>query len=137
MVDAIQEFRVDTNGMKAEFGQTSGGIVNVATKSGTNEFHGSLYEFFRNDALDARNAFATQVDNNTGRIKPILRYNQYGGTVGGPVRIPKLYDGRNRSSSSPATSDGAFAMRNCGGVPYLRRPSARATFRTHATAAAR
>lgn len=97
MVDSVAEFRVETNGMKAEFGQTSGGVVNVVTKSGTNNFHGSLYEFFRNDSLDARNAFATQVNSITGRIKPILRYNQYGGTAGGPVLIPKIYDGRNRT----------------------------------------
>lgn len=97
MVDAVEEFKVETNGLKAEFGQTSGGVVNIVTKSGTNELHGSLYEFFRNDALDARNAFATQVASNTGRIKPILRYNQYGGTAGGPVWIPKVYDGRNRT----------------------------------------
>lgn len=97
MVDAVEEFKVETNGLKAEFGQTSGGVVNVVTKSGTNEFHGTLYEFFRNDVLDARNAFATQVASSTGRIKPVLRYNQYGGTVGGPVWIPKVYDGRNRT----------------------------------------
>ncbi len=97
MVDAVEEFKVETNGLKAEFGQTSGGVVNIVTKAGTNEFHGSLYEFFRNDSLDARNAFATQVASNTGRIKPILRYNQYGGTVGGPVLIPKVYNGKNRT----------------------------------------
>jgi hypothetical protein len=97
MVDAVEEFKVETNSMKAEFGQTSGGVVNVVTKSGTNELHGSLYEFFRNDALDARNAFATQVDPNTGKIKPVLRYNQYGGTAGGPILLPKVYDGRNKS----------------------------------------
>lgn len=97
MVDAVEEFKVETNAMKAEFGQTSGGIVNVVTKTGTNELHGSLYEFFRNDALDARNAFATQRDPNTGKIKPVLRYNQYGGTAGGPILLPKIYDGRNRS----------------------------------------
>lgn len=50
MVDAVAEFRVETNGMKAKFGQTSGGVVNVVTQSGSNQFHGSLYEFFRNDA---------------------------------------------------------------------------------------
>ncbi|MGH9671615.1 MAG: carboxypeptidase regulatory-like domain-containing protein [Bryobacteraceae bacterium] len=97
MTDAIEEFKVETNALKAEFGQTSGGVVNVATKSGTNEFHGSLYEFFRNDSLDARHSFATQRDPLTGRIKPILRYNQYGGTAGGPVLLPKLYNGRNRT----------------------------------------
>lgn len=97
MSDAVEEFRVETSALKAEFGQTSGGVINVVTKMGGNEFHGSLYEFLRNDAVDARNAFATQPDPRTGRIKQVLRYNQFGGTVGGPVRIPKLYDGRNRT----------------------------------------
>ncbi len=68
MADAVQEFRVETNGLKAEFGQTSGGVVNLVTKSGTNALHGSAYEFLRNDDLDPRNAFATQRDPITGRI---------------------------------------------------------------------
>lgn len=97
MSDAVEEFRVETNALKAEYGQTSGGVINVVTKMGTNEFHGSAYEFLRNDTLDARNAFATQPDPRTGRIKQVLRYNQFGGTLGGPVRIPGLYDGRNRT----------------------------------------
>ncbi len=97
MVDAVAEFRVETNALKAEFGQTSGGVVNAVTKSGGNDFHGSLYHFLRNDALDARNAFATQPDPRTGRIKQVLRYNHFGGTVGGPVWIPRLYNGRNRT----------------------------------------
>jgi hypothetical protein len=97
MSDAVEEFRVETNALKAEFGQTSGGVINVVTKMGGNEVHGSAYEFLRNDALDARNAFATQPDPRTGRIKQVLRYNQFGGTVGGPVWLPKLYDGRNRT----------------------------------------
>ena len=96
MVDAVEEFKVETNALKAEFGQTSGGVVNVVTKAGTNSLHGSLYEFVRNDVMDARNAFATQRDN-SGRLKPVLRYNQYGGTVGGPVYIPKVYNGKNRT----------------------------------------
>ena len=95
--DIVEEFRVETNAFKAEFGQTAGGVVNVVTKAGGNQFHGSLYEFVRNDAFDARNAFATQPDARTGRIKQVLRYNQFGGTIGGPVLIPKLYDGRNRT----------------------------------------
>jgi len=97
MSDAVEEFRVETNALKAEYGQTAGGVINVVSKMGTNEFHGSLYEFLRNDSLDARNAFATQPDPRTGRIKQVLRYNQFGGTVGGPVRIPGLYDGRNKT----------------------------------------
>lgn len=97
MVDAVAEFRVETNALKAEFGQTSGGVVNAVTKSGGNVFHGSLYHFLRNDALDARNAFGTQPDPRTGRIKQVLRYNHFGGTIGGPVQIPKLYNGKNRT----------------------------------------
>jgi hypothetical protein len=97
MTDVVQEFRVETNALKAEYGQTSGGVINVVTKSGSNELHGSLYEFLRNDALDARNAFSTQPDPRTGRIKQVLRYNQFGGSVGGPVLIPRLYNGRNRT----------------------------------------
>lgn len=97
MADSVQEFRVDTNALKAEYGQTAGGVINAVTKSGGNQFHGSLYEFLRNDSLDARNAFSTQPDPRTGRIKQVLRYNQYGGTVGGPVLIPKIYNGKNRT----------------------------------------
>ncbi len=96
IADAVEEFRVETNALKAEHGQNNGGVINVVTKAGTNQFHGSLYEFFRNDALDARNAFVTQPDS-SGRLKPVLRYNQFGGTLGGPVLIPKVYDGRNRT----------------------------------------
>lgn len=88
-VDTIEEFKVQSGTMSAEYGFTAGGVVNMVTKSGTNEFHGSLYEFLRNDKLDARNAFSA--------TKPALRYNQFGGTAGGPVLIPKVYNGRNRS----------------------------------------
>jgi len=93
MVDSVEEFKVQTNSLAAEFGQTSGGVVSVVTRSGTNQFHGSLYEFFRNDALDARNAFLTERDPVTGRTKPILRYNQYGGTLGGPA----LFNGKDKT----------------------------------------
>lgn len=93
MVDTVEEFRVQTNALAAEFGQTSGGVISVVTRGGTNEYHGSLYEFFRNDALDARNAFLTQRDPITGRDKPVLRYNQYGGTFGGPLPLPRFGEG--------------------------------------------
>ena len=88
-VDSVQEFKVQSGPMSAEYGLTAGGVINVATKSGTNSYHGSLYEFVRNDAFDARNTFATTV--------APFRYNQYGLALGGPVRIPKLYDGRNKT----------------------------------------
>src|SRR5688572_20478101 len=76
-VDAVEEFKVQSGTMSSEFGFTAGGAINLVTKSGTNDFHGTLYEFLRNDKLDARNTFAT-------RRLP-LRYNQFGGSIGGPV----------------------------------------------------
>lgn len=88
-VDAIQEFKVQSNTMSAEFGFTLGGVINVVTKSGTNVPRGTLYEFVRNPVFDARNAFAVS--------KGQFHYNQFGGSIGGPVSIPKVYDGRNRT----------------------------------------
>ncbi|MCU0228595.1 MAG: TonB-dependent receptor, partial [Bryobacterales bacterium] len=76
-VDAVEEFKVQSGPMSAEFGFTAGGVINLVTKSGTNEIHGTVYHFFRNDKLDARNAFAP--------VRLPFRYNQYGGTLGGPV----------------------------------------------------
>jgi hypothetical protein len=78
-MDGVREFRVEANAYSAEFGRNSGGQVNVLTKSGTNRFDGSLFEYHRNDALDARNYF------DSGE-KPDFRRNQFGGTIGGPVR---------------------------------------------------
>lgn len=78
-VEGIQEITVETNSYAAEAGRTAGGVINIVTRSGTNQFHGSVYEYLRNDALDARNFFQT-----TGR-KPELRQNQYGGSIGGPI----------------------------------------------------
>lgn len=88
-VDAIQEFKVQSNTMSAEYGFTAGGVVNIVTKSGTNQFHGSLYHFLRNDKLDARNAFAA--------TRAPFRYNQFGGAIGGPITLPKLYDGKDKT----------------------------------------
>src|SRR5262249_61256959 len=76
-VDAVQEFKVQSGSISAEFGFTGGGIINVVTKSGTNQIHGSAYEFFRNSSMDARNSFST--------TNPPFRYNQFGAGAGGPV----------------------------------------------------
>ena len=84
--DAIQEFRIMTGVIPAQFGYTSGGVINVVTRSGGNQFHGSAYEFFRNDALDANIAFPRSV---FGKSK--IRFNNYGGTVGGPILKQKLF----------------------------------------------
>jgi len=88
-VDATQEFKVQTNSFDAEFGRFLGGVVNASIKSGTNEFHGSLAEFLRNSALNARKFFDTS--------KSQFAYNQFGATAGGPVVLPKLYNGKNRT----------------------------------------
>ena len=86
--DALQEFRLLTNTFSAEYGRAAGGVFLAITKSGTNEVHGSLWEFLRNDALNARNFFSAG--------KPFLRQNQFGGSVGGPVVLPH-YNGKNRT----------------------------------------
>jgi len=80
--DAVQEVRVITSGLSAEYGRGSA-VISAVTRSGTNELHGSLWEFFRNDALDARSFFAASV--------PKLRYNQFGGAIGGPIRQNKAF----------------------------------------------
>ncbi len=100
-IDAIQEFNLITQNASAEFGNYQGGVVSVSTKSGTNRFHGSAYEFFRNDALDANQASAgwtNGIDNgllgfNAQGVenKPELRYNQFGVTFGGPIIKDKLF----------------------------------------------
>ena len=105
--DAVQEFKVETASFDAQQGHGAGAAVNVALRSGTNEFHGTLYEFVRNDVLSANDFFLnrTNLTTNPARDKnkdgkadrDALRYNRFGGTIGGPVWIPKLYDGRNRS----------------------------------------
>jgi hypothetical protein len=83
-VDAVQEFSVITTNYSAEYGKTSGGVINAVTRSGTNQFHGSAYEFIRNSALDARNYF------DAATIAPFRR-NQFGGTIGGPVLRDKTF----------------------------------------------
>jgi outer membrane receptor protein involved in Fe transport len=89
VVDAIQEFKVQSHNDQAEFGGALGGIINVVTKSGTNELHGAAWEYIRNDAFDARNFFQANVTP--------FRQNQFGATGGGPVVIPKVYNGKNRT----------------------------------------
>src|SRR6185437_15823742 len=92
-VEAITEFTVDTNGFKAEYGHAGGGVMTFVTKSGTNAFHGSAYEFLRNNDFDANNFF----NNSKGIPVPIYKQNDFGFTVGGPVWIPKIYNGRDKT----------------------------------------
>jgi hypothetical protein len=84
-VEGIQEITVETNSYAPEAGRTAGGVINIVTRSGTNQFHGSVYEYFRNDMFDGRNFFS-----NTGR-KPELRQNQYGASIGGPIWRDKTF----------------------------------------------
>ena len=95
-VDAIQEVRTSSGVMSAEIGQGAASYTNVITKSGTNRLHGSLFEFVRNSAFDARNFFDRQNDQDPRRI-PSFRRNEFGLTMGGPVVVPGIYDGHNRT----------------------------------------
>jgi outer membrane receptor protein involved in Fe transport len=84
-VDAIRELKVETNAYSAELGRTAGGVINVVTKAGENAFHGSAYEYYRNQGLDARNFFAVSGP------KPDFNQNQYGGSLGGPIVSGKTF----------------------------------------------
>jgi Carboxypeptidase regulatory-like domain/TonB-dependent Receptor Plug Domain/TonB dependent receptor len=86
-LEDVREFSVQAGSYSAEYGDVAGGVINLQSKSGTNNLHGSLFEFFRNDALDAADFFSNQ----TGQPKNALRYNQFGGSVGGPIRHNKTF----------------------------------------------
>jgi hypothetical protein len=90
--DAVNEFRLQTNNMSAEFGTSAGGVMNVTIKSGTNELHGDAYEYARNSAFDAKNYF-----NSLTAPIPEYQQNQFGFTVGGPLVIPKVYNGKDKT----------------------------------------
>jgi Carboxypeptidase regulatory-like domain len=127
-VDAVQEFKVQTTGYSAEFGHTGGGIINLIYKSGTNDLHGSLFEFLRNSVLDANNFFS----NANGIALGSFKRNQFGGSAGGPVLLPKIYNGRNKTffffdyeglrqrSASPATYTVPTALQRIGDFSQTR-----------------
>jgi hypothetical protein len=92
-VEALSEFKVLTSSFSSEYGRTSGGIESFATKSGTNGYHGTAFDLFRNTALDAN----SWNNNQNGAPRPPDHQNNFGGSLGGPVRIPKLYDGREKT----------------------------------------
>ncbi len=91
-VDAVQEVKAETFNIDAAYGHTSGGTVNVVMKSGTNQLHGTAYEFNQISNLAANQFF----NNATNQPRPLVRFNQYGATIGGPIWIPKVVDGRNK-----------------------------------------
>src|ERR1700704_5083783 len=130
-VDAVQEFSVLTSNVSAEYGRISGGVINAITKSGRNQFHGGVYEFLRNDALDAANFF----ENANGLKKGSFRQNQFGASAGGPIRKDRLfifgdYEGIRYSKGIPVSiSVPSNAARNgqlCS-IPILSGPNACST----------
>ena len=96
IIDAIQEFKIQSHNDNAEFGGVLGGVVNLVSKSGTNSYHGAGWEYLRNQSLDARNPF-TDFDASGNPAQIPFHQNEYGGTFGGPVRIPKLYNGKDKT----------------------------------------
>jgi len=127
-VDSIQEFRVERNSFSAEFGQAQGAVVNLITKGGSNDFHGSAFEFFRNDSLNANNLFL----NRAGQPKPQLEYNNFGGNFSGPIVKNRVFffwseewrrerRGQVLSSHVPTAAEktGDFSGALTGGLPHI------------------
>lgn len=122
-IESVQEFKVITSGFAAEYGKYAGGVLSVVTKSGTNRLRGTFYEFLRNDFFDARGYFDV--------TKSKLRRNQFGSTISGPVLIPKLYNGHNRTFfmfswdslrlANGKTQRGITRRRQCNRVIFRRR----------------
>jgi outer membrane receptor protein involved in Fe transport len=121
--DSTQEFKVQTNGLSAEYGRTGGAVVNLVTRSGTNRFHGALWEFVRNDLFDA-NGFFNNLNNSD---KAAFRFNQFGGTLGGPVYLPKFGEGGKRFYSG---KNRTFFFFSYEGVRQVQPGSATATVPT-------
>lgn len=91
-IDAIEEFKIETNALAAEFGRTGGAVLNAIYKSGTNDLHGTVYDFWKNRALNAN----SWLNNRSGRARDFLNVHTFGYSVGGPVWIPKVFNGRNK-----------------------------------------
>ncbi len=120
-LDAVREFSVQAGSYSAEFGDAAGGVINLQSKSGTNHLHGSIFEFLRNDAMDAANFFS----NSTGQPKNPLRYNQFGGSVGGPLRRDKTfwfadYQGTVSHNAQPLVTSLPTAEQRRGNFSNLR-----------------
>ena len=131
VVDSIQEFKIETNSPPAEFGRFNGGVVNLTTRSGSNEFHGTAFEFFRDEKLNARNFFAP-----SPAAKPVFQRNQFGGVFGGPVLRDRTfffvdYQGQRQEIGRTVTStvptllqrQGVFTESIGGTVPAIFDPA--------------
>ncbi len=120
-LEDVREFSVQAGAYSAEYGNVAGGVINLQSKSGTNNLHATLFEFFRNDALDAADFFSNQ----TGQPKNALRYNQFGGSVGGPIRRNKTfffadYQGTVTHSAQPMVTSVPLSSQRTGdfsGIP--------------------
>jgi hypothetical protein len=135
-IDAIQEFKIESNSPAAEFGRFNGGVFNLTTKSGSNDWQGSAFEFFRNDALNARNLFAP------AGPKPAYQRNQFGGVIGGPIKTDRTfvfadYQGQRQTIARTVIStvptalqrQGIFTEAIGGRVPIIYDPATGATSR--------
>jgi hypothetical protein len=136
IIDAIREFNVQTNDSSAAFGRFNGGVINLTTKSGSNDFHGTVFEFLRNEALNARNLFAPATAANAN--KPEFRRNQFGFVLGGPIIHDKTFFfidyqgtrqqiGRVVTSTIPTTAERLGDFSALLGVPLYRTPSGTVT----------
>ena len=94
-VEALQEMTLQTSNFAAEFGQAGGGLINFTSKSGTNQYHGSVYDYWTNRVLNAGQAYTN--NGHGGHVKPVNTNDNFDGSIGGPIRIPKIYNGKNRS----------------------------------------
>ncbi|MBM3740252.1 MAG: TonB-dependent receptor [Acidobacteria bacterium] len=114
-VDATQEFRIQTNNFSAEYGRSAGAVVNFSIKSGTNQLHGTAYDFLRNKSLDANNFF----QNRAGNKRAALTQNQFGASIGGPIRKDKTfyfgnYEGYKQRAGSPSITTVPTALQRAG-----------------------
>ncbi|HEY4382828.1 MAG TPA: TonB-dependent receptor [Acidobacteriaceae bacterium] len=118
--DVLQEFSVETSNYNAEYGQNAGGVVNIITRGGGNSLHGDLFEFVRNRVFNAANYFGYQ---NGVKTRDFLKRNQFGGTVNGPILIPHLYDGRDKSFFSFGVQATRIRNNAAGGTATLPTPA--------------
>jgi len=118
--DVLQEFSVETSNYNAEYGQNAGGVVNIITRGGGNSFHGDAFEYVRNRVFNAANYFSYQ---NGVKTRDFLKRNQFGGTFNGPVLIPHLYNGRDKTFFSFGVQATRYRNNAVGGTAFLPTPA--------------
>ncbi len=119
--DVIQEFSVQTSNYNAEYGQNAGGVVNIVTKSGTNKFHGDAFEYVRNRVFNAADYFSAAANNGV-KTQDFLKRNQFGGIFNGPVVLPHIYNGRDKTFFSFGMQATRFRNKATGGTAILPTP---------------